>query len=300
MSANVHHGPRAELLRGRAVVAPAPSDDEAVAARVARLTVAGYRHAHVTRVLPPPDGAFETRAAALRDVAAGARIWLATVGGVDAGCVRALPRDATTWEVRRLAVAGTFAGRGIGKLLMERVERDAALSGVEWIRLDAVVERVVPPFYASIGYRTVSHWRSDDKLLAEVTMEKPTATPAVSYRHPWEGDGFAASGTMVSYFVEGGRLVVETELVDGDPLSQIRSGGSGGRLFAGADVLPPCDEASPLLGALSSAASERRGDGSLLFDHEPADVDTYVMPRAVDPRALTLWRLPAGVSIPPV
>ena len=50
-----------------------------------------------------------------------------------------------------LFVWGDHHGRGIGRKLVERFERDSCKQGVEWIRVAATIFAV--PFYQSLGYK---------------------------------------------------------------------------------------------------------------------------------------------------
>ncbi len=50
-----------------------------------------------------------------------------------------------------LFVRGDHHGKGIGRKLVERFERDSRKQGVEWIRVAATLFAV--PFYQSLGYK---------------------------------------------------------------------------------------------------------------------------------------------------
>ena len=50
-----------------------------------------------------------------------------------------------------LFVRGDHHGRGIGRKLVERFERDSCKQGVEWIRVAATIFAV--PFYQFLGYK---------------------------------------------------------------------------------------------------------------------------------------------------
>jgi ribosomal protein S18 acetylase RimI-like enzyme len=66
------------------------------------------------------------------------RLLLATNGTDAAGCValRALDQDAC--EMKRLFVRPAFRRHGVGKLLVERVIREARLAGYRTMRLDTL------------------------------------------------------------------------------------------------------------------------------------------------------------------
>jgi GNAT superfamily N-acetyltransferase len=269
------------------------------AERVARVTRRGYRRPEPLPGLPAADGAFDRAKDVLADLERGGRVTLARVSDVDAGAIRVLPGPDGGRYVRRLAVDGAFAGRRIGELLLREVEREA---GTATVTLDAVVERCVPPFYARLGYRTVRHWRSDDKPLTEVTMRRRAGGPAGGYAHPWQGDDVTPEdGVLVCYVRWRGLLVAAVTATGGRCAEVTRLqaarvgralGPDPGLRCVGADHVPA--GAGAFTEHLRRSAHEARG-GVLVF---AGPVPAYLTPRAVEPRALAWWRMPAGVRVP--
>jgi GNAT superfamily N-acetyltransferase len=82
---------------------------------------------------------------------------LASVGGEPAGCV-ALKRLADrVGEMKRLYVRGSHRGAGLGRLLVERLLREAVRLGYLAVRLDTVpsVMGSAVALYRSLGFREV-------------------------------------------------------------------------------------------------------------------------------------------------
>jgi len=177
--------------------------------RAAALTRAAYTGSDPLPGLPAPDGAHETAAAVRGFLDAGGSLLTARTrhGGL-AGAARAARADDGAWVVSRVAVAPGWRGRGVSRLLLAAIEEAAAeraaiegtLGGGAMVRLDAVVERCLPPLYARLGYRPVRHWAADDKPLTELTLERDAATPrrAVALHRFWDdadGAGMTSTGT---------------------------------------------------------------------------------------------------------
>jgi GNAT superfamily N-acetyltransferase len=277
---------------------PAPLTEVAEATRL------GFVGADLLPGLPTPDGARETPAEVERDLARGARIWLARDAARRAiGVVRALPSGRAEWELRRLAVVPSWRGRGIARALVRRLERDAARAGVARVHLSAVVERGNPIVYARLGYRTTAHWPSADKLLSEVTMERSPRERARTFRHPWEGDDgeappgpilvwIAARGALVAWLAGGG---VRARKAPAEAASRV----AGARGLVGVDVL--CaggrTDGERLRGSLFAAGGRPRDDG-ISFAADPRDVPAFCIPRELDSRLLAIWRLPRPLPVP--
>lgn len=77
--------------------------------------------------------------------------FLAYVSDAVAGTARFRLIAPKVAKVERVAVLSRFRGRGIGRALMEKIERYAAKSGVSEIVLHAQDHAV--PFYEKLGYR---------------------------------------------------------------------------------------------------------------------------------------------------
>lgn len=80
-----------------------------------------------------------------------------------------------TAKLQRIAVRKPWRSRGIGRLLVEAMERDAAASGCRLAVLDA--QCVAEPFYRKLGYETQSAEPFLDAGIPHVRMSKPL--PAV-------------------------------------------------------------------------------------------------------------------------
>ena len=87
----------------------------------------------------------------------GGGIWLATESSEVAGCIAFRPLFAATCEMKRLFVRSTFRGRGVGKLLVERVLRAAAEAGYKRICLDTLPSMTSAiELYQSLGFEPVA------------------------------------------------------------------------------------------------------------------------------------------------
>jgi GNAT superfamily N-acetyltransferase len=265
------------------------------AGRIASVTRSAYRGGDAVPGLPVADGARETAGEVLADVAAGIRLWGATVDGACAGSVRAAPVSPGTWEVRRLAVAPWAGGTGLARRLMTALEDGARAAGATEIALNAVVERGTPAFYSRAGYRTVTHFGATDKPLSEVRMVRDLRTEAEALAYPLSGeDTPPVPGVVVTWWsVPGGTACRVTEnfavaavAADGDFL------GGEARLL-GADCWPGAgrDELESVRAALSGS-SDRTG-ATLGFDRPAPAVAAFVQPRLVRPELLAWWRTPS-------
>ncbi len=223
----------------------AGADRTAWPERAAALTRAAYAGSDPWPGLPVPDGARDSAWSVRAFLAEGGTLWTArTAHGGLAGVLRTAraPEPDGTWTVSRVAVAPGWRGRGVARLMLAAVEQAAvervAGRGASVMRLDAVVERCLPPLYARLGYRVVRHWAAEDKPLTELTMERDPATP----RRPrsllefWDED--AEVSRVVCWFVGPDGLsswtgqVAETFSI----LIQDLLAGSAGARLAGVDV----------------------------------------------------------------
>jgi predicted N-acetyltransferase YhbS len=267
--------------------------------------------------LPGADGAVEPEERVAAELRAGTAMWVAFRGDRAAGAVRAAPVEGA-WKLRRLAVPPRERGRGTGRALTRRLEEDARRAGMPRVVLDAVVERTNPPFYAALGYRTLSHWPTGDKPLSEVTMEREVASPPLAFDYPWEGEeGAPAGGLLISWYARGPSaeagpgLCAVAGRVEGDARATVEDHGraaaralqgTGPPRFLGADGWPGCDRAQAGRAlervAAHAAAVHPLGDRGgfpsrlLAFDTAPEATAPFVLPRGVEPSLLALWRLP--------
>jgi GNAT superfamily N-acetyltransferase len=258
--------------------------------------------------LPAADGAKETADAVAADLAAGCRMWSAR----DAddrllGCVRAIPLDPMTWQVRRLAVHPGERGRHVGERLMRALEASGRAEGVRRVVLDAVVERGNPPFYCSLGYRTVAHFRNPDKPLSEVAMAKNLAAPDTRLGYPWGGEpGPLWRGVVLAWFAVGSYMAATVGRAWPDPVAMVSSltglvgqavGAHGPVRFLGADGHTGDQEGT---GDRESTAelwqAVRDADVTVpaiaLFLRPGTEVPAFVMPGAAEAALLALWRIP--------
>lgn len=155
--------------------------------------------------LPAPDGMGESARADLEDVARGALIWVARArSGTVAGVVRAIPAGEGCWELKRLGVCPSFRGQGLGAALVRAVEREAARAGIRQLVLRCSVERLLPPFYARLGYRVVALQAHPSKPTTVATMQRVAgAGGAWDARNPWD-----RLGVCRGVLPEGGVYVV--------------------------------------------------------------------------------------------
>jgi len=95
---------------------------------------------------------------------------LARVDGEPAGTGRLIEYDPQTAKLQRLAVLKKFRGQGVGKSLVQELERHALRLGYEYGILDGQCH--AEPFYASLGYVTISDKPFYDAGILHVRMKK--------------------------------------------------------------------------------------------------------------------------------
>lgn len=92
--------------------------------------------------------------------APGGCILLARSGSRTAGCVALRQIDAETCEMKRMFVRSQFRNKGIGRLLAERIIREARDMGYARIRLDTVASMVPAiALYRSLGFHEIGAYR---------------------------------------------------------------------------------------------------------------------------------------------
>jgi GNAT superfamily N-acetyltransferase len=129
-------------------------------------------HEDVTRVYPdwtpstgpsvdphemePPGGAF----------------FVVYVNGKAAGCGGFKRLDARTAEIKRMFVSADMRGRGLGRRILERLEREAREAGYELARLDTGDKQPdALHLYRSAGYREIPDYNGNPA--ASYWFEKP-------------------------------------------------------------------------------------------------------------------------------
>ncbi len=80
--------------------------------------------------------------------------FIAEEGEKIVGCVLMEPKDPGTVQLRAMAVYNEWQGKGVGRLLVQALEQNAAESGYKKIILHA--RKVVLGFYKSMDYQQVA------------------------------------------------------------------------------------------------------------------------------------------------
>jgi GNAT superfamily N-acetyltransferase len=270
----------AELVLAAGVERSAEVSPE-LAERLARLTRLAYAGSDPLPGLPAPDGQFETPAAVLESGTA------YTVSVADrtefVAALRVRPA-AGCWRVGRIAVLPGHRQRGLVRLLLDTVARDARERDVDWLELDAVVERCLPPLYARLGFRVTSNWPSADKPLSELTMRRPTAEAADPVPLGWPDARLSRHATVIAWLLSGRTLLRACRPASGDPLTDLlaaaRQLNRPGLLLAGVDLSPqPADELR-------------------IFPDAGRIHPEHLMPRSRHPDTLALWRPVPGRELP--
>jgi GNAT superfamily N-acetyltransferase len=172
----------------------------------------------------------------------GGNVWIASDShGDPVGVLRTGRCDDGALFVSRVAVSPAWRKFGVGRWLLAAVEEQSAAEGIAMIRLDAVVERCVPPYYARLGYRvTEHHLAEDDKLLTEVAMERdPRAPRRRELPYPLARVDANVTGTLCWFLSAGGLVAVSrdgTHSVASAVAHGLRIVGDPAALVAGVDV----------------------------------------------------------------
>jgi len=104
------------------------------------------------------------------------RLLLATCEGQSAGCVALHKLDHEICEMKRLYVRPEFRGKGLGKILAERIIGEAHQIGYKQLRLDTVepLMRTAVKMYRTLGFREIAPYRTnpiEGALYMEISLE---------------------------------------------------------------------------------------------------------------------------------
>lgn len=90
-------------------------------------------------------------------------LWLAVHDDTGVGCVALRPLDDDTAEVKRMYVAETWRGHGVGRALMETLVAAARERGYRTLRLGTLDDmKVAQRLYESLGFRSIERYRPDE------------------------------------------------------------------------------------------------------------------------------------------
>ena len=91
------------------------------------------------------------------------RLLLATYDGAPAGCVALHKLAPEICEMKRLYVRPQFRGKGLGRVLAERIIADAQQIGYKQLRLDTVepMMQTAVAMYRQLGFREIAPYREN-------------------------------------------------------------------------------------------------------------------------------------------
>jgi len=91
------------------------------------------------------------------------RLLLAEYDGQLAGCIALHKLDSESCEMKRLYLRPQFRGKGLGRVLAERVIADARAAGYKRMRLDTVepVMKDAVALYRRLGFRQIAAYRAN-------------------------------------------------------------------------------------------------------------------------------------------
>jgi len=91
------------------------------------------------------------------------RLLLMECDGEPAGCVALHPLEAGICEMKRLYVRPRYRGKGLGRVLVERILSEARTAGYGRIRLDTVepVMKDAVAMYRRFGFRDIPPYREN-------------------------------------------------------------------------------------------------------------------------------------------
>ena len=93
----------------------------------------------------------------------GGRLLLANYHSQLAGCIALRPLEPTICEMKRLYVRPAFRGKGVGRLLVDRIIAEARVIGYQSMRLDTVVQEMQDgvALYRRRGFREIPPYRTN-------------------------------------------------------------------------------------------------------------------------------------------
>ncbi|TCO60853.1 GNAT family N-acetyltransferase [Actinocrispum wychmicini] len=252
------------------------------AERVAAVTRRSYVDSDPLPGLPTPDGAVEDAGHVMRFLADGGSIRALRIDEAIVAVLRTKLLSDGAWWVARVAVDPAARARGVGRWLMAEVEATARAEGARTVRLDAVIERCLLPYYANLGYRAVAYHLPDDgKLLTEAAMERDLTQPPEPM--PVYGPDPGATGRITWYVTPNG-LIATTEPV------------GRGRL-AGVDVWRGDPAELPELLRTTPGARPTDDPRVVVFRASRANVPLHRMPRALHSDLWAVARFRPGHEI---
>jgi putative acetyltransferase len=91
------------------------------------------------------------------------RLLLAEREGRLAGCVALHKLDVQLCEMKRLYLRPEFRGKGLGRILCERILSEARLIGYRQLRLDTVepIMKDAVAMYRRLGFREIAPYRAN-------------------------------------------------------------------------------------------------------------------------------------------
>jgi ribosomal protein S18 acetylase RimI-like enzyme len=103
------------------------------------------------------------------------RLLLAMCESQPAGCVALHKLDLEICEMKRLYIRPEFRGKGLGKILAERIIAEARQIGYKQLRLDTVepVMHTAVAMYRTLGFREIAPYRPnpiDGALYMEIEL----------------------------------------------------------------------------------------------------------------------------------
>lgn len=277
--------------------------DGVLLAELAAITRDAFVRGDLYPGLPAADGASDTAESLTADVSAGIRLWLARAGdGAIVGCVRAIPRSGSIWQIRRLAVLPSTQGRGVARSLIVALESAARAEGVVQVVVWALVERGIPPLYSRFGYRTTGHFASPDKPLSEAIMEVRLGGSRTALDYPWGTEPWlAGNGAVVSWFAFAGGTAAVLGTLRSDAQAVVRAHAAKAaeqvgpqlRFIGGDGWLDGGAQAASLLREQLAPLADDASGPVLTFARPCDQVTEFTIPRHREPRLLALWRVPS-------